>query len=81
MLNKLLIGLIDIYQRAFSLLLGNNCRFYPSCSHYTKEAIEVHGSIKGTYLGARRVLRCHPWHEGGFDPVPDRPEAKLSTEN
>ncbi len=80
MLNKLLIRLIEIYQRAFSLLLGSNCRFYPSCSHYAKEAIEVHGSVKGSYLGMRRILRCHPWHEGGFDPVPQRPEANLSIE-
>lgn len=70
MLNKVLISLITIYQRTFSALLGPRCRFYPSCSHYTKEAIEIHGGFQGAYLGAKRILRCHPWHEGGYDPVP-----------
>jgi putative membrane protein insertion efficiency factor len=51
-------------------MLGPNCRFYPSCSCYAEEAIDVHGALKGSYLAARRILRCHPWHAGGFDPVP-----------
>ena len=71
MLDNLLIKLIEIYQRSFSLLLGSNCRFYPSCSHYTKEAIQKHGAIKGTQLGLVRICKCHPWHEGGIDLVPD----------
>ncbi len=54
----------------FSPFLGNNCRFYPSCSHYAEEAIATHGVIKGSYLALRRLGRCHPWHEGGLDPVP-----------
>lgn len=70
MLDKALISLITVYQRTFSALMGTRCRFYPSCSHYTKEAIEMHGCAQGTYLGVRRILRCHPWHEGGYDPVP-----------
>ena len=71
MVSRLLIFFISVYQRGFSLLFGPSCRFYPSCSQYTKEAITCHGPLKGVYLGARRVCRCHPWHEGGFDPVPD----------
>ena len=70
MLKTLLIRLITFYQLTLSLLIGNDCRFYPSCSQYTKEAIEKHGSIKGSWLGVRRICSCHPWHEGGFDPVP-----------
>ena len=79
MITKLLIGMIDIYQRFFSLLLGSNCRFYPTCSHYLKEAIQLHGPIKGMMLGIIRLSKCHPWHEGGMDLVPDpasHPELK-----
>lgn len=79
MITKLLIGMIDIYQRFFSLLLGSNCRFYPTCSHYLREAIQLHGPVKGMMLGINRVSKCHPWHEGGLDPVPDpasHPELK-----
>ncbi|GLE98210.1 putative membrane protein insertion efficiency factor [Pseudomonas aeruginosa] len=70
----LLIGLIRFYQYAISPLIGPRCRFHPSCSHYTLEAIRVHGALRGGYLGARRLLRCHPWHPGGYDPVPERQE-------
>jgi putative membrane protein insertion efficiency factor len=58
------------YRYLISPLLGPNCRFYPSCSCYAEEAIALHGSMKGSYLAARRLLRCHPWHPGGYDPVP-----------
>ena len=75
MLKTLLIRLITFYQLTLSLLIGNDCRFYPTCSQYTKEAIEKHGSIKGSWLGVRRICSCHPWHEGGVDPVPDVGEA------
>lgn len=71
-LKKLLIIPIRGYQYLISPLLGSNCRFYPSCSHYMIEAIETHGILKGGYLGIRRILRCHPYSEGGMDPVPPR---------
>lgn len=67
---KLLLALIRCYQYAISPLLGCNCRFSPSCSNYTAEAIEKYGAFKGVGLGLKRILRCHPWHPGGFDPVP-----------
>ncbi|MEX0619644.1 MAG: membrane protein insertion efficiency factor YidD [Pseudohongiellaceae bacterium] len=71
MLGRLVNRLIKLYQLMVSPLLGPHCRFYPSCSNYTHEAIHRHGLAKGGYLGARRILSCHPWHEGGYDPVPD----------
>jgi putative membrane protein insertion efficiency factor len=69
-MRRLLMALIRGYQLAISPWLGRNCRFYPSCSQYTLEAIERHGALKGLWLGLRRVLRCHPFHPGGHDPVP-----------
>lgn len=65
-----LLGLIAVYRRYLSPLKGPTCRFYPSCSAYTAEAIAAHGAARGLWLGARRVSRCHPWHPGGVDPVP-----------
>jgi uncharacterized protein len=62
--------LIRAYQLVLSPLLGPRCRFYPSCSQYGLEAIEAHGALRGSWLTARRICRCHPFHEGGFDPVP-----------
>jgi uncharacterized protein len=69
-MRRLLIGLIRVYQYLISPLLGNHCRFYPSCSHYAAEAIATHGALRGSWLGLRRLSRCHPWHEGGIDPGP-----------
>lgn len=62
---------IRIYQRFISPMLGERCRFYPSCSEYTARAILKFGPIRGMYLGARRLLRCHPWNPGGVDHIPD----------
>jgi len=69
-MHGLLVGFLRGYQYLISPLLGNHCRFYPSCSHYAIEAIETHGVVRGTRLALRRLLRCHPWHPGGYDPVP-----------
>lgn len=70
-MRPLLIALIRAYQLFISPLLGNHCRFYPSCSQYAREALEQHGVMRGIWLALRRLLRCHPWHEGGIDPVPE----------
>ena len=64
---------IDFYKRLISPYLPNACRFEPTCSVYMKEAIRIHGILKGTYLGVKRILRCHPWGKAGFDPVPQKP--------
>jgi hypothetical protein len=69
----ILIALIRAYQWFISPLLGNHCRFYPSCSQYAREAIERHGARRGVWLAVLRLLRCHPWHSGGVDPVPEPP--------
>ncbi|MGB0219874.1 MAG: membrane protein insertion efficiency factor YidD [Sinimarinibacterium flocculans] len=73
---RLLLGLIRGYQLLLSPLLGPRCRFYPSCSHYAAEAICRHGSLRGGWLALRRLARCHPLHPGGYDPVPDHPDAR-----
>ena len=67
---KLIILPIRLYKSCISPLLPPSCRFYPSCSTYAIQAIEMHGVIKGLWLGLRRILRCHPGSAGGFDPVP-----------
>ena len=69
-LSALLLAMIRGYRRWLSPMLGTNCRYHPTCSRYTYEAIEIHGAVKGSWLGVRRIGRCHPFHEGGFDPVP-----------
>jgi putative membrane protein insertion efficiency factor len=69
-------GLIRLYQLFLSPILGNNCRFQPTCSHYGMEALERHGLFRGGWLTMRRILRCHPWGGMGYDPVPPaRPDA------
>jgi len=71
MLRSLLIALITLYQKTISPALpGQTCRFYPSCSSYAIEAIRKYGGLRGSWLAAKRILRCHPLHPGGFDPVP-----------
>jgi putative membrane protein insertion efficiency factor len=73
-MKHLLIGLLKLYRLVISPLYGNVCRYYPSCSAYALRAVEVHGAVKGTWLAGRRLLRCHPWTPGGYDPVPGTPE-------
>ena len=70
MLQRVLIGGIRFYQRALSPLKPPTCRFAPTCSAYAVEAIQRYGAGRGSWLALRRILRCHPFHEGGFDPVP-----------
>ena len=69
-MRRLTVRLIGLYQRALSPLLGPVCRYEPSCSQYTREAVERYGVLKGLWLGGRRIARCHPLHKGGYDPVP-----------
>lgn len=69
-MQKLLILLIGLYRYGISPFLGSNCRYHPTCSCYAQEAITSHGALRGLWLSIRRVSRCHPWHEGGWDPVP-----------
>jgi putative membrane protein insertion efficiency factor len=69
-MKRLLVALIRFYQYAISPYLGRRCRYFPTCSEYVAEAVEKHGAIKGSWLGTKRLCRCHPWHPGGYDPVP-----------
>jgi putative membrane protein insertion efficiency factor len=73
-MRSVLKALIRGYRLAVSPLLGPSCRFYPSCSCYAEQAIDQHGALRGTLLTARRILRCHPWNPGGYDPVPSTSE-------
>jgi len=68
--NVVLIALIRFYQRFISPLLGQNCRYQPTCSNYALQAIQKYGAAKGSWLAVRRIARCHPFHPGGYDPVP-----------
>ncbi|TAL17379.1 membrane protein insertion efficiency factor YidD [bacterium] len=72
MASRLAIAFIDLYRKLLSPLLPPSCRFYPSCSAYAREAFEIHGFFRGAGLTFMRVCRCHPFHPGGFDPVPSR---------
>ena len=67
----LAIGTVRAYQWTVRPLIGAHCRFWPSCSDYAIDAMRLHGAVRGSALAARRVLRCNPWHEGGWDPVPE----------
>lgn len=69
-MKALLLWILRGYQYALRPMMGANCRFFPSCSDYAREAIERHGAAKGFWLALRRLGRCHPYHPGGYDPVP-----------
>lgn len=66
----LLIGLLKVYRAVISPLYGDVCKFHPTCSAYALDAVRIHGSVKGSWLALRRLVRCHPWSLGGYDPVP-----------
>lgn len=80
-MSRLLIGLVRLYKAILSPFLGRSCRFDPSCSAYFIEAVRRHGAWTGSGLGLRRLLRCHPFHAGGYDPVPEclNPERRSVT--
>lgn len=69
-MKTIVLALIRFYKRFLSPFLGSNCRFYPSCSQYTYQAIEKYGVLKGGWMGIKRIARCQPFAQGGFDPVP-----------
>ena len=71
-MNHFLIKLVRFYQITLSIFLGQHCRFYPTCSNYTIEALKRHGALKGTILSSRRICKCHPWSAGGVDEVPGK---------
>ena len=71
-MKMLLVWILRGYQILLSPMLGQRCRFYPTCSNYAIEALRTHGAARGSLLAARRVCRCHPWNEGGLDPVPPK---------
>lgn len=69
-IKKIMIASIRFYQIFISPVLGKRCRFYPSCSQYMIEALKRYGIFHGSYLAVKRIMRCHPWHPGGYDPLP-----------
>ncbi len=71
-MKAVVLGLIRLYQKTFSNVIPSSCRYDPTCSHYTYEAIQVHGVIKGGWLGLKRIARCHPLGPSGYDPVPPK---------
>jgi putative membrane protein insertion efficiency factor len=72
LLSRFLLGLIRVYQYAISPMKGRSCRYHPSCSTYTATAIRRFGALHGSFLGVKRICRCHPYNPGGYDPVPER---------
>ena len=80
-MRSLLLLMLRFYKLAISPFLGQNCRFYPSCSSYAEQAIRQHGVGKGCLLAGRRICKCHPWHPGGLDPVPPVVDKSKSASN
>lgn len=76
MIKKTMIALIRFYQKCISPILPNVCRYKPTCSEYFIEALQMYGIFKGSYLGIKRILRCHPWGGSGYDPVPQKQQNK-----
>ncbi len=76
---RALLFAVRVYQAFFSALMPSACKFYPSCSHYAVEAVQIHGARRGSWLALRRVLRCHPFTHGGVDPVPDAADFSKSS--
>lgn len=70
-MKQLLLGMVRLYRLVISPLLPTSCRFYPTCSAYCEEAIGRYGALAGFRMSAKRLMRCHPWSEGGYDPVPE----------
>ncbi len=78
-LQKILIGIVQAYRLLLSPWLGSACRFTPTCSAYALQALQQHGAGRGSYLAARRLVRCHPWCDGGHDPVPPAPHSLFTS--
>ncbi len=81
-MKNIIVAMISFYQKQISPLFGKKCIYIPTCSEYTKEAIEVYGVFRGSFMGIKRILRCHPFSKGGYDPVPkkitnNRKESKI----
>lgn len=80
-IRKIVIYFIKVYRYLISPILGDCCRFYPSCSVYACDAVKNHGVIKGSFMVLKRIACCHPWHPGGFDPVPPTESKNLFLNN
>ncbi|WP_232789986.1 membrane protein insertion efficiency factor YidD [Bacillus sp. SN10] len=78
-MKQIFIGIIRFYQKFISPMTPPTCRFYPTCSQYGLEAFQKHGALKGFWLTCKRILKCHPFHPGGFDPVPDKKDDKVNS--